>query len=113
MEFMIGVITGGTSSFVLCVSWGRRIYRRNLANRSLEIESGFIENKRETIESERDTVARRGDYEVSETDFLGTLPGAMTKDHLQDMQRIPVKAVDLGPDWFTLDESGSDDDGSP
>lgn len=110
MDFIIGGLIGGTSSAFLCVFWGRRIYRRNLYIRSLEIEAGILENKRETIESERDTVPRRGDYVVGESDLLGTLPGVMTKDHLQDMQRIPVKAVDLSTDWFTLDHvTGSDD----
>jgi hypothetical protein len=109
MEFMWGVITGGTSSFVLFLFWGRRLYRRNLQLRSLEIEASFIETRRQTIESERDTVARRSDYVVGESDLLGTLPGVMTKDHLGDSSRFSAKPVDLQPDWFTLEDvTGSD-----
>lgn len=106
---MWGLIIGGVTTLFITVSFYRRFLKRAVNTCILEYEAERIQNQRETIESERDTAARRGDYVVSESDLLGTLPGAMTKDHLQDMRRIP-KTVDLTPDWFTLDDvTGSDD----
>lgn len=110
MDFVWGVIAGGTTSFFLTVPFYRRFVKRAVDTCIFNYEAAWLQNKRETIESERDTVARRSDYVVTEGDLLGTLPGAMTKDHLQHSPRFPAKTVDLQPDWFTLDDvTGSDD----
>lgn len=109
MDFMWGLIIGGATTLFLTVPFYRRFLKRAVNTCIFEYEAERIQNQRETIESERDTTARRGDYVVSESDLLGTLPGAMTKDHLRHSPRLP-KTVDLTPDWFTLDDvTGSDD----
>lgn len=110
MEFIYGLLSGSIGSFFLAVRVHRRMCARIIHNHYLDDQAKVNQTIRDTIESGRDTDPRRGDYAVAETDLFGTVPGAMTKDHLQHMRRIPVKSVDLYPDWTRMEESGSEGD---
>lgn len=110
MDFVWGVMTGGIGTLFLTVPFYRRFLKRAVDSKRFEREAQRLEIQRETIESGRDEIARRSDYVVTEGDLLGTLPGTMTKDHLQHMERNPAKPIDLAHDWTTLDDvTGSDD----
>ena len=102
MDYVIGAFGGGLVVGLTCSNVWWRLRRRIARNARFEAERENLESRKDAIEFGRDTLPRRGDYEGGESDLFGTLPGAMTKDHLQDSPDF-AEPVDLGQDWTKLE----------
>lgn len=102
MEFAVGFFSGGFVVGFVAVTVSIRFAGRITRHAHMEAERKNLESRKDAIEFGRDTLPRRGDYEGGESDLFGTLPGAMTKDHLQDSPDF-AEPVDLGQDWTKLE----------
>lgn len=77
---------------------------RLVENAHIEASSKFLELCRETVQSERDELARRVDGVPAEvSDLFGVRPGTMTFSHMQETPNSLPEPIDYPANSTTLD----------